>query len=792
MVRGALNKRLIRHMIHIWGQALAIMAVVLLGTASYISMSSAHKNLLLSRDVYYQQYDFADFFISLERAPASMVYRLEDIPGVRAVRGRIVKDALVDIPGVDEPRNIRMISMPERNRAVLNGVHVLSGRYFDEGVTDQVVLSQDFALHNNLQPGDRINVTLDGRQHSLRISGLGMSPEYIYVVRNAQDFIPSPERFGIIWVPETFAEMALDMPGSRNDFVGSVEEPERLDEILSQAERLLDSYGVFVSVKREDQISHRFVTDQIKTRDALFTMIALLLMVVSAAVIMVLLGRMVHQDRTEIGLLKAFGYSNFAIAWYYIKFALVMSISGSVLGMLLGHWLSIQMVYLYVDFYQFPEVQVQIYPDVFLFITITAALFALLGALAAARRAVKTHPAEAMRPEAPRHGHRTLIERWHFLWSLLGFTEKMIVRNVGRNRLRAAFCVAGVMISAAILMLGFHQMDSITYMIDLQFSELQREDVRVHFTHERNRGALLEMARLDGVRHAEPLLQYPFEIRNGWRHMDTGIIGVPENAQMTRLIDIEDRHINITGNGLVLSTPIAEKLGVHVGDVVRIKPLMGKITHERDVRVDKVVQQYIGTSAYMEISALSRILNEPFAMNVALLKMDEGTTHDLVKYLKDIPLIAAVELTAESYDALKVLLADSMIGMATIISLFSGIIAFAIIYNTTIISLMERQRELASLRVMGFTREEISRLLYQENVLLSCIGLVLGLPAGRWLCQRAVEAIDMDIMRMPFHLETSSYLYTVVLIALFVLLANLAVLRRISRLDLVAVLKQRE
>ena len=792
MVGGALNKRLVRRIIGMWGQALAIIAVVFLGAASYITGTSAHQNLLLSRDAYYDEYRFADFFISLERAPNSAAFRLEDITGVREVRGRIVKDALVDLPGIDEPRNVRMVSMPERRRPVLNDVHLAEGRYFDEGVREQAIISAEFAQHNDIAIGDRVQVTIDGRRHSLRVMGYGHSPEYIYLVRSAQDLVPDAERFGILWVPEPFAEMALDMTGAYNDFTGTVDDPAELDAILDRTEQVLDPYGVFSTVKQEDQLSHRFVTDQIEMRDAVFAMIAVLFLAIAASVLMVLLNRMVRQERTEIGLLKAFGYSNMAIGWYYIKFALIVSIAGCFLGMVLGHWLSLIFLDLYVQFYHFPILEVQFYPKVYLTITLLTAVFASAGALSAARQAARTQPAEAMRPEAPRHGHRTFIEGWAFLWTRLGFTSKMIVRNIGRNRFRAAFNVAGVMIAAAILLVGFHQMDSVTYMVDLQFTQIQREDVRVHFITERGRGALYDMARMTGVRRAEPLLQYPFELRNGWRHVDTGIIGVPSDARMTRLLDVNERPVEIRGPGLILAEALADELGVRPGDSLRIKPLMGKITRERDVQVRKVVQQYLGSAAYMEIGALSRFLDEPFAMNVALLEMHPDTSSDLVRYLKDVPIVAAVELSVDAYASLQEVLADAMAIMATTISLFGGIIAFAIIYNTTIISLVERQRELASLRVMGFTKKEIARILYRENVLLSAVGLLLGIPLGRWLCQLIVDTVEMDMLRLPFHLEPESYVKTISLTALFVLLANLAVLRRIHTLDLVEVLKQRE
>ena len=787
-----LDKKLVRTLWWSRGQSIAVAMVVLCGTACYIAIASAHSNLVLTRDTYYSQYRFADFEIHLERAPLTAVFKLESLPGVHQVRGRIVKDVNLDIDGEDEPRVGRIISMPNRQRDVLNDLCLMEGRYFSEGKQNEVILSQRFAQANGLKPGDSIEASIDNKKHTLRIVGTALSPEYVYTIRSVQELVPNFERFGILWVPQDFAETALDMNEACNNIIGSVDNPEELDALLDTAEDILDPYGIFAKVKREDQISNRFISDEIVGLEVMAKIVPGLFQGIAALVMLVLLNRMVRKERTEIGLLKAYGYSNFAVSFYYIKYALLLSLAGCLGGFALGQWLANAMIRLYVEYYNFPILQSRVYPEVLARSVAIGIVFALFGALSAAIRAARIQPAESMRPEAPRHGHRTLIERFAILWRNLSFTWKMIVRNVSRNAFRASLNAFGVMISSGLLIMGFFTLDSMDYMLKFQFEEVQREDVKVSFEAERGKDALYEAMRFAHVRYAEPLLQYPFEIKNEWRKKDIVIIGLPDGAQLQKLVDAQEKTVPVGETGLVLSDRLARDLDVAVGDTLRVKPLMGRVTKEKDVTVSKIVAQYLGSSAYMNIDELSRVLDEPFALNAVLLRTERGMESELNKQLKDVPGIAAVEIKADSLKGLQSTIEQSAQISNTMNLLFAAVIAFSIIYNITTVSLAERQRELASLRVLGFSRQEVGRILYHENFAMCIVGLILGIPFGVGVCRLIVKAYDTELYRLPFHLENSTYISATICSFLFVVIANLAVRHKINRLDMVEVLKERE
>ena len=787
-----LNKKLLRTLLKTPGQSLAVVMVVLCGTACYICIASAYRNLLLTRDTYYEQYRFADFEIHLDRAPRTAAARLMELPGVRHVRGRIVQEVKVDVAGQREARVGRLISMPDKRQEVLNDICLVRGRYFSEGAQNEVIVNERFAEQNGLNPGDRIEVSIETRKYPMRITGTALSPEYVYMIRNVQELVPSPERFGILWAPEPFVEMALDMREACNNIIGDVEDPETLDAVLDRAEDLLDIYGVFAKTKREDQISNRFLADEIRGLGVSARIVPGIFQGIAAMILLVLLNRMVRTERTQIGLMKAFGYSNLRVAAHYMQFAFVLSLAGALGAFGVGQWLAYEMIQIYVGIYQFPLLEARVYPDVLTRSVAIALGFACLGAVSAAVHAARIHPAESMRPEAPRFAHRIWLERFGLLWRRFSFTGKMIARNMSRNAFRAGVNVVGVMVSAGILIVGFFTIDALRYGLHFQFYEVQRQDVKVSFQREHGRDAFHDVARFAHTRRAEPVLEYPFEIRNGWRSKDIIVTGLERGSEMQRLLSDAGRPIDVGTAGLVLEEHLAEAIGARVGDTVTLKPLMGRITRERDVKVTQVVRQYLGVTAYMNIEALSRLLDEPFVINAALLRLDTGREDDLNHELRDIAGIASIVTRTDAYEAVLATLAQSMKIMNVMLVLFAGVIAFAVIYNVTSVSLAERQRELASLRVLGLTTGEVGRIMYIENFVLGAIGLALGYPFGLAMCRIILRFYDSDLYRLPFHIEHRTLMVTALLTVAFVGIANLAVRHKILALDLVEVLKERE
>ncbi len=792
MVISPLTKKTLRTLYRSRGQVLAVAAVVLCGTACYIALSSCHRNLLLTRDTYYAENRFADFEIALERAPETVLFKVQEIPGVRQVRARITEEVKLELPGDAEAKSGRIVSMPDERRNVINNVVVTQGRYFEPGAVNETILSERFAEANGLGLGESVYATIDGRKHTLKIVGLGASPEYIYIIRSMASLVPEPDRFAILWVPEKFAEDAKNMQAACNNIVGTLDDPAAAERVLDTAADLLSAYGVYAKTSREHQVSNRFISDEITGLGVQARVMPAVFLGVAALVIFIVLNRMVRNERTQIGLLKAYGYTNLTVALHYMQYALLQSVLGAIGGFVVGQWMAAGMIRLYVQFYTFPILRARIYPDVLIESLGIAVFFSLLGAVIAAYRAAQIHPAESMRPGSPRRGRRTVFEQYPVLWRRLSFTWKMIVRNVSRNSFRAGLNVFGVMMSSAQLIVGFYAIDAITYVLNFQYEMTQRQDATVSFFFERGKDALYETARLPHVREAEPLLQYPFEMKSAWRAKDVVIVGMRRDSDLQRLLDTDDRPVDIGDQGLVLSAALAKTLRVRVGDDVQLKPLMGRVTKEKSVPVSRIVEQYFGMSGYMNIEALSRVLDEPFAMNAVLVRTDRKMASQLHDRVKDIPLVGGVELREDALRNLQETLATSMRIMGTASIIFAAVIAFSIIYNVTMVSLGERERELASLRVLGFSQREVGAILFNENFLTGALGIILGIPMGMAMVWGMMHAFDMELFRFPFHIEPRTYAISTGLTIFFIVVANLAVRVKINRLNMVETLKSRE
>ncbi|MCD6405457.1 MAG: ABC transporter permease [Planctomycetes bacterium] len=787
-----LDRKLLRNLRGHWGQAVAVMMVILCGVASLVCVLSAYRSLKLTRDVYYDAYRLADFWVPLEKAPSRVVREAAALPGVTAAQGRIVKDVNLDVPGNTRPCTGRVISMPPTSTTAINDIHLLSGRYFSPGVSNEVIVSDRFARENDLALGGVVWATMNDRKQPLRIIGTALSPEYVYMIRSAREFLPAPDRFAILWVGKDFAEMALGMRGACNEIVGFLEPRADVDAVLERLEDALKPYGALSAIRRYDQVSNRYLSDEIKGLGVSARITPTIFLGIAAMILMVMLDRVVQRERTAVGVLKAYGYSNAAIGGHYVKYALVLSLTGALGGVLVGQWLGHALMGMYVEFFEFPLLEHRFYPDILAMSLGISAFAGVLGASWAVAAVVRIDPAQAMRQAMPRTGHRLLLERVGFLWRNLGFVSKMILRDVFRYKGRSGVAVFGVMCSVAILLLGSSTGDSVDKLMSHEFNTLQKQDVRVAFYTELGEGAYFDARRFPYVRAAEPVLQYPFTLRAGWREKDVVVTGVRPGDRMTGLETVEGRLVDVGEGGLVLTRYIADVLHLGPGDTLVMKPLLGKVGRETTVRVRDVVEQYLGMGVYMNIRALSRVLDEPFAVNSVLLGVEQGDLEPLKRYLKDVPAVASVDVKDDSRRQFEETIAKSMAINNVFLGVFAGVIAFAIIYNTTAISLTERTRELASLRVLGFTLGEIRRIVFGQNALLALAGLALGIPLGVLLCRWMLLAYETDVYRFPFYISRGTFIKTVLAIWLFVFVANMASRRRIARLDMVEVLKSRE
>ena len=785
----SLQKKLWRDVWHLRGQATAIGLVVACGVATVVTTRTAYDSLVISRAAYYTQYRFANVFANLKRAPEALAREIETIPGVAAVHTRIVFEVTLDVPGLAEPATGRLVSVPERRVPILNDLHLRSGRWIEPGRRDEVLVSEAFAKANGLREGDAIGAVLNGRWQKLRIVGIALTPEYVYEIRGT-DLFPDNRRFGVLWMSREALGPVFEMEGAFNDVVLALAPGASEGEVIARLDRLLERWGGLGAIGRGDQISHRFLSDEIAQNRITGTVVPAIFLGVAAFLLNVVLRRLVATQRDQIAVLKAFGYSNASVARHYLGLALVAVAGGALLGSALGLWWARAIHRLYVDFYRFAVWGFEARPSTFALAVGVASLAALVGALGAVRSALALPPAEAMRPEAPARFRAGALERLG-LRRLLSPAARMVVRNLARRPGRAALSTLGMALAVALLVVGRFFLDSVQALADVQFRVVQRDDATLAFHEPLPARARFDLAHLPGVLRAEPWRAAPARLRFGHRSRRIALLGLAPGSELRRLVDASLREVPLPPDGLVLTARLGEILGVRAGDEVAIEILEGERAR-RSARVAGFVDELIGLAAYMDAGALARCLREGGSVSGAWLRIDAREQSRLHAELKRTPVVAGVMLKGALLRSFDETLARSLGVFNTVLVSFACVIAFAMVYNTARIALSERARELSSLRVLGFTQAEVTQMLLGEQALLTLLAIPLGLAIGYLVSAWIVEAYQWELFRLPFVVTARTCAFAVLVIALAALGSGLVVGRRLARLDLVAVLKTRE
>ena len=785
----ALDRKLLRDLWRLKGQAVAIGAVMAVGLAMFVAYFSTFTSLQLTQRTYYQRYRFADVFANVTRAPLALRPRVTAIPGVSQVELRVVADVTLDIAGLPEPATARLVSVPVPRRPMLNDLYLRRGRYLAAGRPDEVLVSESFALAHGLGPGSAVPALINGRRRMLQIVGVALSPEYVYTVRPGE-VIPDAKRYGIFWMDRQALGAAFDMEGGFNDVALTLSPGASEAAVIAALDRLLRPYGGLGATPRSLQVSNWSLSNELAQLRGVGTVVPLIFLAVAAFLLNVALTRIVSVQRDQIAALKALGYDNAAIGWHYVKWSLVIGVGASLVGIIGGAWMGSGIVTMYNDFFRFPVLLYRMPAYVVLAGAAISLGASAAGAMGAVRRAVRLPPAEAMRPEPPARFRVSLVERLG-LGSLLGPASRMVVRNIERQPVRAATSILGIAMAAAMLVLGLFMLDSIDEMLRVQFDLVQRQDLTVGFVEPRSDAALHELRRLPGVLAVEPVRAVAVRLRSAQHSRQLAISGMPARPYLQRVIDVSGRRVPVPAGGLVVSRSLAEALHVLAGDVVLVEVLEGR-RPTRAVPIVSIVDEYLGLAAYMDRDALARLLLEPGVISGAHLLIDENAEEALYQRLEAMPAVGSVAVTRAMLESFEETMGETMGVMITFNVLFAGTIAFGVVYNAARVSLSERSHELASLRVLGFTRAEISAILLGELAVLAVVAVPLGLLIGRGLGVVVVTLFQTEMYRFPMVVSARTYAAAAAVTLLAALMSGLIVRQRLDRLDLVAVLKTRE
>jgi len=785
----ALNRKLWRELLLIRTQAMAIALVVAAGVAMYVMYLSNFETLRRTKQQFYADQHFADVFASLKRAPRRVAGEIAAIPGVTAIETRVVATVPLHVRGLDAPAAARLVSVPAGRRPRVNDLFLRTGAWLDPQRPDDVLASEGFVRAHALVVGDRVSVVINGRLRQLRIAGVALSPEYIYSIRPG-DLVPDDRRYAILWMNESALAAAFNMEGGFNDLALALSPGASSAEVERRVDQLLASFGGLGAYPRSRQPSNWTLENELVQLQSFGFLLPLIFLFVAAFTLHMALSRMLALQRPQIASLKAIGYSNRVLAWHYMKLALLIGAAGVLTGIAGGGWVGREIGDLYNRYFRFPQLLFTIPPRVWIGAAAMTAATAAAGAASAVRRAVRIPPAEAMRPELPARYGRSAIEatlpRGHIRTAAL-----IVFRRLTHRPLRTAASVIGLGFAVGSLTTCLIFIDSMHQLIATQFWQVSREDLAVVFTEPRSATALRALGNLPGVLSVEPQRVVPARIRAGHRTREIVLTGLTPATQLRRIVDADGRAMRPRPAGLTLSSKLAEVLALQAGDDVRVEVLEGT-RPVRTLPVVATVDDVMGLSAYMDLEALHGMLGEGDVVSGAYALVDGGQTGPLAQALRRVPAIAGVGFKRDVLRTFRDAMSANLNTTLFINVVFAAIIAFGVVYNAARVALSEQSYDLASLRVLGFTRREISVLLLSELAMLTVLALPVGSVIGYGMASAMVQTLQSEVYRFPLYVTRAAVAWAWMGVIAASAVSALLVRRRLDSLDLLAVLKVRE
>jgi putative ABC transport system permease protein len=784
----ALDRKLLRDLWRMRGQAAAIALVAMCGIATFVALRSGYEALSVSQRSYYEHYRFADVFANFKRAPVTLLDKVRAIPGVNEAQGRVVVDASLDVPGLEEPASGRLLSLPEQEGTGLNRVHLRAGRLPQQGNAREAVVSEAFAAANGLRPGSTLGAVINGRKERLLVTGVGISPEYINEMKGTS--FPDNRRFGVLWMDHDGLAGAFDMREAMNDVAVTLAAHASERQVIDRLDALLAPYGSLGAYGREDQLSHSFLSNELAQNRVSSTVIPAIFLGVVAFLTHNVLLRLTALQRAQIALLKGFGYGNAAIGMHYVKFAFVTVLGGALLGIALGTWLGHGLAGLYARFYHFPRLEFGLSAFALAASLLIAAVAALGGAVLATARVLRLRPAEAMRPEAPAHFRPGPLERLG-LQRYMGLPLRMVIRNLERNPAKSMLSILGLALAVSLTVTSRFTFDALEEIIRIQFRTAQRDDLTVMLNEHRDIDVVRNLASLPGVTRVEPFRNAPVRLRLAHRAKKTVIVGMAPDGELRRVLDEEERPVRLPDEGIVLSAKLAEVLGAAAGDRLTVEFLDGQ-RRVTQVPVVRVIDEPLGVLSYMDLDALARLSAEPATASGAYLAVDGARRQALYRELKAIPAVASVTLREATLESFMSTVVENMRINTVVVLTFACAIAFGVVYNSARIALSEHAVELASLRILGFTQAEVARMLLGQQALLTLAALPFGCLLGYALSALLSLLLSQELFRIPLVVSRQTFAFAVGVVLFAAAVSGLLVWRQMRRLDLIAVLKTRE
>lgn len=776
-----LNLRLLRNIQHSKGQYLSIIAVVITGLFVYVAMNNVASNLAMSLDDYYEYANFADLYVDVMGISERQVQKLIDGKDVLDADGRIVMDVPMITDG-DQKATVRLVTVDTSNNRI-NKLYINDGSRVIE--RNEILVIEQFAEIRGLNVGDKIQLQINGFKKTFIISGIVSSPEFTYLVENEQALIPNKGNFGVAFIEETYLSSIVSTNTQYNDICIELNESANVKDVENNLESSLEKNGINRITRLEDQLSNTILSDEIEQLKVISESIPYVFLSVAGAILVAMMSRTVKNDRVSIGILKALGYTNYQIVIHYAKIAVMIGLTGGVIGSFLGTITSGYITSLYSDYFNIPMIRVEYLNLAMIVSIIMSALFSIISGLIGARKTLGIEPAEAMRSEPPKKGNRILLERFQFFWKKAGFTWKIVLRNIFREKWRFFLISLGSGFTLSLMIMTFWMNTMFNTLFTYHYGEFLGMDHTVVFDKFVSEKVVNEVYKLIDAEMIEGKLEFPFELKSGKNSEVVNIIGLEEETIFYSLKDSEGNKLNIPEQGILLSSNLANDLSVGVGDAIVVHNYLPD-SEDIDIRVSGIVEQNLGRNGYMSLAYMNKTLVDGDAINAVIV----GSEHSIVDELDDVKNISVIQSTDDMRMAFLEFI-DMIIIAAIGCMIFSGILGFVIIYTMTIMSISERKMEFSSLRVLGFDKREIFGIILRENFIVSIFGVFYGIPLGGFLVEGVADTFNSDLFTVDRALTIEQVVYGLVFTFICLVSAQLVTYQRIRQLNFIEALKSR-
>lgn len=789
-------KKLPRTILAAPGQFLALVLIVAIGVTVFYGMNAALHSLVSFQKSLYAASNFADQYYEFVRAPKTLAKQAANLPGVLLASGRIKEDVKImrgdKIAGTG--RLIGYTSQQSKlqvNRLLINETNRLSD-VNTSSIVD-VFIDPEYAKAHNIMSGDRFKVISGDKTIELRVVSTAISAEFLFKINESG--YPDADNFVIIYIPQEIAEKILNRMGDINQIQVVYDPCSDREKVQKEIERLLAPYGIKGKYSRKEQLSHKFIQTQVDGLTMASKILPLLFLIIAVGVQFTLLRRLIISQHLQIGILKAIGYENYKILLYFAGYSLFIAVCGTALGLVGGIILAQSVTVRYAAIFNMPANAVEFEWSLAAISILCSFLSSILACRIAATAVTRVSPVEAFHIERQKIARRVFLEKITFLWKLLSSSWKVCLRSIARNNGRFIVTSLGMALTVQLTIIAISLNDSKDYMYNHQFEVKHGYDYIVFFNAPVNSSELLAWKEWTGVRKVEPAIRLLTTLSFGpsdLQSWDDTLICMDGLSTLRTAWGRKGEQLFVPENGILLNDIIAKKMNVVVGDkvFVQTKPGLGPVK-SLHLTVMGINKQHMGGESLISLEQVRELMQDGGITNLAMLAVERGSWQEVEARLLSIPKVASVQKKeGQRYNSERAVAGLSY--FTYVMSLFAVILGVAVAYNTSIITFNERKRELASLRVIGWSNIAIGFMLFNEIILAVAIGTLLGCPIGKIGASLYLTAISTDNVSWPTIIYWLTYGKAITLVALYAFLGHLIAVYRIRQMNLMEVLQNRE